>query len=127
MPDAIPEPGLAARLREGTREAHTAAERAPFVRAFLKGAIGEAGYRAYLLALWQIYAALEDGLRRHRNHPVAGALARPELYRAPAIADDLRVLFGLDPREVPAPPAAVAYAGHLRRLADATPALLLAH
>ena len=127
MPDAIAQPGLAARLREGTREAHTAAERAPFVRAFLKARISEAGYRAYLLALWQIYAALEDGLRRHGDHPVAGALALPELYRAPAIADDLRVLFGHGPNEAPAPPAAVTYAAHLRRLADEAPALLLAH
>lgn len=127
MPDAISKPGLATRLREGTREAHRAAERAPFVRAFMKGRLDAAGYRAYLVALWQIYAALEEGLQRHRNHPVAGALALPELFRAPAIAADLRMLFDLDPRETPAPPAAIAYAAHLRALADSAPALLLAH
>lgn len=127
MPDAISQPGLADRLREGTREAHTAAERAPFVRAFMKGGVDPAGYRAYLLALWHIYAALEEGLQRHREHPVAGALALPELYRAPAIAADLRALFDLDPHDAPAPPAAIAYANHLRALADTNPDLLLAH
>lgn len=126
MPDA-PDPGLAARLRDGTREAHRAAERGPFVRAFLRATIDRATYRAYLDALWPVYAALEAGLQRHRAHPVAGPLALPALYRAPAIAADLRELFVAAPADAPPVPAAAAYAAHLHALADADPTLLVAH
>lgn len=129
MPDAssTDQPGLAAQLREGTREAHRAAERVPFVRAFLRGALDRPGYRAYLRALWRVYDALEAGLERHREHPVAGPLALPRLYRAPAIARDLRRLFDEHPADAPAVPAALAYAAHLRRLAERDPGLLVAH
>jgi heme oxygenase len=136
MPDA-PEPGLAARLRDGTREAHRAAERGAFVRAFLRArrpdgdttdpTLDHATYRAYLDALWSVYAALEAGLERHREHPVAGPLALPHLYRAPAIAADLHALFAAHPGDQPPVPAARAYAAHLRELADRDPALLVAH
>ncbi len=139
MPD-VPEPGLAARLRDGTREAHRAAERGAFVRAFLRARrpdgdttdrpadpLDHATYRAYLDALWSVYAALEAGLERHREHPVAGPLALPHLYRAPAIAADLHDLFAARPGDQPPVPAARAYAAHLRELADHDPALLVAH
>ncbi len=150
MPD-VPEPGLAARLRDGTREAHRAAERGAFIRAFL-GARRHDGtsaasdrkidlplYRAYLVALHTLYTALETGLERHREHPVVGPLALPHLYRAPAIAADLQTL-DAQPIErassnhapsnqppIEAVPAALALAAHLRELADHDPALLVAH
>lgn len=137
MPDA-PEPGLAARLRDGTSEAHRAAERGPFIRAFLGArradpdrpagpTLDRATYRAYLIALHAIYTALEAGLGRHREHPVAGPLALPYLYRAPAIAADLQTLFAADPAADPPVPAALALAARLRELADRDPALLVAH
>lgn len=134
MPDA-PEPGLAARLRDGTSEAHRAAERGPFIRAFLGARradpagprIDRDTYRAYLVALHAVYTALEAGLERHREHPVAGPLALPYLYRAPALAADLQTLFAADPRAQQPVPAALALAAHLRELADRDPALLVAH
>ncbi len=136
MPDA-PEPGLAARLRDGTSEAHRAAERGPFIRAFLGArragpdrpgpTLDRPTYRAYLIALHAVYVALEAGLERHREHPVAGPLALPYLYRAPAIAADLRTLFAADPAASPPVPAALALAARLRELADRDPALLVAH
>lgn len=135
-PHAVP-PGLAARLRDGTSEAHRAAERGAFVRAFLRdpataaerGAptIDRPTYRAYLRALWTVYRALEAGLERHREHPVVGPLALPVLYRAPALAADLQVLFAARPDDTPPVPAARAHAAHLRALAEHEPALLVAH
>ncbi|MBA3550139.1 MAG: biliverdin-producing heme oxygenase [Nannocystis sp.] len=135
-----PEPGLAARLRDGTSEAHRAAERGPFIRAFLgarratTASTGSTGptldrltYRDYLVALWAVYTALEAGLERHREHPIAGPLALPYLYRAPAIAADLSTLFAVTPEEQQPVPAALAYAERLRELADHDPALLVAH
>lgn len=127
MPDAIPKPGLAARLREGTRDAHRAAERVSFIKDFMRGRIDRDGYRAYLVALWQIYGALEAGLQRHRDHPIARALALPKLYRTAALTADLRELFDCDPVTEPARPAALAYAAELRELADTDPGLLVAH
>lgn len=144
MPDA-PEPGLSARLRDGTREAHRAAERGAFVRAFLGArrpdGAGPTGptidrdiYRAYLIALHAVYTALEDGLERHREHPIVGPLALPYLYRAPALAADLQTLSTLERADTQpnaqgaSPvPAALALAAHLRELADRDPALLVAH
>lgn len=141
LPDA-PEPGLAARLRDGTREAHRAAERGAFVRAFLRApaaanapadastdapTIDRATYRAYLHALWAVYSALEAGLERRREHPVAGRFALPALYRAPALAADLHALFAARPDDAPPVPAALAYAAHLRALAEHEPTLLVAH
>ena len=126
MPDAL-EPALSARLRDGTRDAHRDAERGPFVRAFLRGRLSRATYRAYLGALWPVYAALEAGLERRREHPVAGPLALPTLYRAPALAADLRALFTATPADAPPVPAAVAYAAHLNALTDTDPARLVAH
>ena len=145
MPDA-PEPGLAARLRDGTREAHRAAERGAFIRAFIRARRPNASgpssdptidptsdptidttlYRAYLVALHTLYTALEAGLERHREHPLVGPLALPHLYRAPAIAADLQTLPAPAAPEQPVP-AALALAAHLRELADRDPALLVAH
>lgn len=141
MPDEPePEPGLAARLRDGTAEAHRAAERGPFIRAFLgaRRAPSSAGtpttpsldrltYRDYLVGLWAVYTALEAGLERHREHPIAGPLALPYLYRAPAIAADLQTQFATTPEAQRPVPAARAYADHLHQLADHDPALLVAH
>ncbi len=135
MPDE-PEPGLAARLRDGTVEAHRAAERGPFIRAFLGArratnsttpSLNRLNYRDYLIALWAVYTALEAGLQRHREHPIAGPLALPYLYRAPAIAADLQALFAITPEQQQPVPAARAYADHLQTLADHDPALLVAH
>lgn len=134
-----PDPGLAARLRDGTLEAHRAAERGPFIRAFFGArrattatgsttpSLNRLNYRDYLVALWAVYTALEAGLERHREHPIAGPLALPYLYRAPAIAADLQTLFATTPEQQRPVPAARAYADHLQALADHDPALLVAH
>lgn len=119
--------GLATRLREETRAEHRLAERGAFVHALLRGQLTRERYAAYLLALWPIYDALESGLRRHAGHPVVGPLALPELERGPAIAADLFTRFGLPLGGAPVVPAAAAYAERLHRLADAAPALLVAH
>ncbi len=77
--------------------------------------------------MWRIYAQLEVGLATHRGDPIVVLLALPELYRAKAIAADLRDVFG----EAPQPDAVVAPAAeHAARLAWLTqhrPALLVAH
>lgn len=121
-------PALSDMLREGTREAHRAAERGPAVRSFLRGDLGRAGYIRLLAGLLRTYAALEAGLVRHRAHPCVGPIVIPALFRAPALAADLAHFLGPDWQDhLPDSPAGERYAAHLLRLARRDPALLVAH
>src|SRR5690606_25082472 len=87
-------PPLSVRLREATREAHQAVERAPFTRALLGGAVTRDVYARYLAALYRLYAALEAGLDRHRADPCLAPLRWPALRRQGPLARDLASLLG---------------------------------
>lgn len=119
--------GLAARLREATHHAHRHAERSAFLRTLMRGQIRQGSYLGYLVALWHVYHALDEGLARHVRHPVVGPFARPELARAAALTADLAHLSVHDPADAPVSPVALDYAARLRRLAVDDPALLIAH
>jgi heme oxygenase len=80
--------GLANALRARVRKLHTQAERGGIVRDVLDGAASLAGYLALLRNLLPGYQAMEVALAR-QNAPYLAGLARPELYRAGAIAADL--------------------------------------
>lgn len=121
-------PPLSTQLREGTQEAHQSAERGPFVQKFLRGQLERATYVRLLAALHRVYTALEAGLERHREHPVVGPIALPEVYRGPALAADLEHFLGPDwAATAPASPAAARYAERLAALSAGDPALLVAH
>ena len=119
---------LSARLRAQTWPAHRQVESTPFVRTMLRGGLSLPAYCLLLASLHPIYAALEAGLQRHAGRPDLAAICTEPLWREPALADDLAALHGADWREaLAAQPQALAYAGHLRTLADGAPALLVAH
>lgn len=119
---------LSARLRTQTWPAHRQVEATPFVRAMLRGGLSLPAYCLLLASLHPIYAALESGLQRHAGQPELSAIHAPSLWREPALAEDLLQLHGEGWREALAPrPQALAYAAHLRALADQSPALLAAH
>ncbi|MEQ9364492.1 MAG: biliverdin-producing heme oxygenase [Leptospirales bacterium] len=118
-------PDLATHLREATAEAHASAEGGTFVRRFMKGELDRATYQSYLVAMRDLYAALEAGLAANRDHAALKALSFPELPRKDAIASDLA--FFETPADLPAPPAAVEYAKHLEAIAAENPVLLVAH
>lgn len=121
-------PALSDMLREGTRDAHRAAERGPFVRAFLRGQLDRDTYVRMLGGLLRVYAALEDGLLRRRGHPLVAPFVLPALFRAPALAVDLAHFLGPAWQSRLAPsPAAERYAAHLDRLAADAPPGLVAH
>jgi len=122
-----PMSGLAARLREATHDAHRHAERSAFLRTLMRGQTGQASYVGYLVALWHVYHALDEGLARHVRHPVVGPFARPELARAATLTADLAHLSVRDPADAPVSPVALGYAARLRGLADDDPTLLVAH
>lgn len=118
-------PNLALHLREATAEAHTNAEGGTFVRKFMKGELDRSTYQSYLVALRVIYAALEKGLAANADHAALKTLRFPELPREAAIQTDLN--FFETPTDLPAPPAAIAYAEHIERVSSEQPVRLAAH
>lgn len=129
--DAEPAPqSLPEALRRATADVHLQAERSPFVGTLLSGRIEPEVYLRWLVALHGLYAALEQGLQAERSSPAASDLPHlPEsVFRAKALQDDITYWCGHLGCQAPAAgPAATAYAEHLRALAQAAPARLLAH
>jgi heme oxygenase len=117
---------LAAALRMRTGALHARAERAGVVRAILAGEASRHGYALLLRNLLPAYQALETGLERHRA-TLAG-LARPDVYRAGAIAADLAALSGRDwPDRLRLLPAGARYAHRVALAAEGNGARLIAH
>jgi heme oxygenase len=121
-------PGLAQRLRDGTRSLHTATERAGLMPALLRGQLPAAGFHRLLLSLHGLYAAMEPALARHADEPWLKPLALAPLFRRDALAADLAALLGPDWATTwPPLPALQAYVDRLRTLDDSRPGLLAAH
>ncbi len=119
---------LAERLRIETRALHTAAERSEFMRELLRGQMERTNYCALLRNLHAVYVVLEPALERHAQHPTIAPIFLPLLWRTQALEHDLYALHGAAwATELALLPAAIAYAGRLRDLAAAQPALLLSH
>ncbi len=81
-------------MRERTHALHTRAERSGIVNDVLRGKASRYGYGLLLRNLLPAYRCLESGLEAHRRSPAVSAAARRELYRAPALASDLKALVG---------------------------------
>lgn len=121
-------PSLADRLRAATASAHREVERGSFVQELLRGRVARADYVRMLAALLAIYTALEEGLGRRRGEPWLAWIDLPALRRVPALGRDLHYhVEWLGMVRPPACAAALAYAGRLAALAEAAPALLVAH
>lgn len=120
-------PTLSAALRSETRELHLQAERAGAMAALLRGQLSLEGYARLVAALHVIYDALEQGLERNAAHPAIAALRQPGLARRAALASDLAVLTRLGVAPTAAAAEAMAYAAHLRQLAEQDPMRLVAH
>ena len=120
--------GLAERLREDTRELHTAAERAGVMRKLLRAQLDRRAYCALLRNLHEIYVALESALARRATHALVGPVVFPALFRQAALADDLNLLHGAGwAGDLPLQPAAAAYVRRLREIDATAPGLLVAH
>ncbi len=122
--------GLAARLKDATRELHRQAERSGVMAELMQGRISRETYCLLLRNLQPIYAALEAGLDAHHpTDPNVQRLWRPELRRLAALEQDLDHLHaGVDWRlDLPVLGAAAEYAERLERLARTDPVLLIPH
>jgi heme oxygenase (biliverdin-producing, ferredoxin) len=121
-------PGLAERLKLGTRTLHQQAERSGVMADLLHQRIDLETYGRLLHNLHAIYAALEAALERHRDDPVAGFCADLQLHRAARLRDDIAQLFPGARREPSSlVPATHAYVARLHALATEEPARLVAH
>lgn len=119
---------LAQRLREGTKQSHTAAENTAFMKCFLKGIVEREPFRKLLANLYFVYSTLEAELDRHRDHPVVGPMVFPELNRTANLEKDLAFYYGDNWREQITPlPAGQIYVDRIREVANTAPALLVAH
>lgn len=124
----LPASSLSARLREGTKAAHTAAERTDFIRRFLQGHIEAEPYRKLLAGLYHVYSALEEQLEKHRSHPILSQIYFPALRRKQSLEQDLSYFDGSDHfRKPSASPMAERYAARIRELGKHAPELLVAH
>ncbi|MBL8329535.1 MAG: biliverdin-producing heme oxygenase [Rubrivivax sp.] len=121
---ATPPEALPQRLRAATQPLHALAERSGVMALLMAGRLPQAGYRALLMNLKVIYAALEAGLQRQAAQPWMRGIPIEALRRLPSLEADLS--------GQPAPGGAIpaptrAYADRLDRLTAAGDPALLAH
>eukprot|EP00930_Biecheleria_cincta_P083083 TRINITY_DN72712_c0_g1_i1.p1 TRINITY_DN72712_c0_g1~~TRINITY_DN72712_c0_g1_i1.p1 ORF type:complete len:516 (-),score=116.12 TRINITY_DN72712_c0_g1_i1:260-1771(-) len=121
--------GLAKKLKEGTKEAHKAAETVHFVREFIKGRVSREIYAQFVVNLFHVYKALEEGLELCAEHPLVESLHFPEeLERADALKQDAAYFFGTDWERQTLPSKVTReYVERLRKVAKESPELLVPH
>ncbi|HJL14938.1 MAG TPA: biliverdin-producing heme oxygenase [Sandaracinaceae bacterium LLY-WYZ-13_1] len=112
---------LARRLRAETTQAHRLAEASRLAKAFFRGRLNAEAYALGLARIEPVYAALEEALSAPERHPLLAAFHRPEIFRLPAIREDLARL-GPAPR-----PRRSRYAERIREVAAHRPVATLGH
>lgn len=86
-------PTIMDRLREETRELHSAAEGHPFQRSLVEGTVSREQYARWLGQMLLIHRALEAGLRDLcARHSGAARVVREEQFQEPYLREDLAVL-----------------------------------
>jgi len=118
---------LTSRLKSATQELHGVAERAGSMSELLRGRVERSSYCLMLRNLHALYEALEAALDRHEHLPLVGPVRLPVLYRAGALADDLRQLHGTGWNELRLTEAMHSYVARLDHLSRTRPPLLAAH
>jgi heme oxygenase len=121
-------PTLSSRLRDGTKQAHTAAENTAFMKCFLKGIVEREPFRKLIANLYLVYSTLEAELQRYADHPIVGPMYFPELNRTANLIKDLEFYYGDNWQEQIAPlEAGAVYVNRIREVANSDPALLVSH
>jgi len=112
-------------IRESTREAHEAAESAPFVRQLMGGSLQARHYADLLVALEPVYGAMEEEFRAHAEESSVALFDHRKLDRHARIVHDLAG-FGQVPGSRPRPVIVEEYVAAVHAAA-ASPQRLLAH
>uniref|UniRef100_A0A8D2D6K8 Heme oxygenase 1 n=1 Tax=Sciurus vulgaris TaxID=55149 RepID=A0A8D2D6K8_SCIVU len=126
--DSMPQ-DLSEALKEATKEVHTQAENAEFMRNFQKGQVTRKGFKLAMASLYHVYSALEEEIERNKDDPVYTPLYFPEeLHRRAALEQDMAFWYGPHwQEEIPYSPATQRYVGRLRQVGRWEPELLVAH
>ena len=118
---------LAIRLKEGTKESHSAAENTKFVASFLRGVVDYEEYRKLLTNFYYVYDTMEQRIRETED-PMVQAIKSEDLERKEAIERDLEYYYGPDWKEKQIPSEACnKYCHRLNEVAEQDPYLLVAH
>ncbi|XP_040841168.1 heme oxygenase 1 [Ochotona curzoniae] len=128
QPDSMPQ-DLSEALKEATKEVHTQAENAEFMKNFQKGQVTEEGFKLVMASLYHIYVALEEEIERNKENPVYTPLYFPEeLHRKAALELDMAFWYGPRWQEtIPCTPATQRYVRRLQQVGRTEPELLVAH
>eukprot|EP00435_Cladocopium_sp_Y103_P053312 s303_g17.t1 len=121
--------GLAKKLKEGTAEAHKAAESVHFVKEFIKCRVDQQIYAQFVVNLYHIYQALEEALDANAEHPLVESLHFPdELERAETLKLDAEYYLGSNWQQETLPSKTTReYVQRLQQLKKEAPELLIPH
>lgn len=127
--DSSESEGLATKLKEGTKEAHKAAETVHFVAEFIKGKVPKEVYGQMVVNLYYVYKALEEALDTCAEHELIDPLYFPEeLNRSETLALDADYFCGPGWRQDLGPSdVTLEYVDRLQNIAKETPELLVPH
>ena len=120
---------LSIAMREGSQEAHTAAESSAFMAELSAARVNALGVRDYLLRYREVYRTLEGLATELAGHAAVDAVADPALDRLPAIEADLAYWAEVAGAPVPVEfhsPATDAYVDRLLEVRSWAP-LFVAH
>nr|AFO38328.1 heme oxygenase-1 [Pantholops hodgsonii] len=128
QPDSMPQ-DLSEALKEATKEVHTQAENAEFMKNFQKGELTREGFKLVMASLYHIYVALEEEIERNKENPVYTPLYFPEeLHRRAALEQDMAFWYGPRWQEaIPYTQATKRYVQRLQEVGRTEPELLVAH
>ena len=118
---------LAQRLKEGTKESHSAAENTKFVASFLRGVVDYEEYRKLLTNFYYVYDTMEQRSRETED-PMVQAIRSENLERKDSIEKDLEYYYGPEWKDKQIPSEACnTYCHRINEVAEKDPYLLIAH
>ncbi len=118
---------LAKRLKEGTKESHSAAENTKFVASFLRGVVDYEEYRKLLTNFYYVYDTMEQRIRETED-PMVQAIRSENLERKDSIEKDLEYYYGPEWKDKQIPSEACnTYCHRINEVAEKDPYLLIAH
>ncbi|MGD1862683.1 MAG: heme oxygenase (biliverdin-producing) [Leptolyngbyaceae cyanobacterium] len=119
---------LAAKLREGTKKAHTMAENVGFIKCFLKGVIDKESYRKLVTSFYFIYSEIESQMQKHEAHLILSKIYFPLLNRQSSLEKDLCFYYGDNwQNQLTISPATQSYLQRIQDVAKTEPELLISH
>ncbi|CAE7281350.1 Hmox2 [Symbiodinium sp. KB8] len=125
----VQDEGLACKLKEGTKEAHQAAETVHFVKEFVRGRVSRQIYAQFVVNLYHIYGALEEALEANAEHPLIESLHFPEeLERTAALKQDAAFFLGENWQNETLPSKTTReYVNRIKQVQKESPELLIPH